>query len=575
VSERYDAIVVGLGAAGGILAEQLSAAGLRVLGLEKGPDYTAADFEVKHDELRYYQRNGIVATLTADPVTWRPDERTEARIAPWSAGPLGIDEPLYGLPSIGTGGGSLHWGGAAFRFREADFTMRSTIEGRFGRGSLPEDTTLVDWPLGYAELERYYEIVEYEQGISGKAGNLNGEIVPGGNPFEAPRANEFPMPPLRQGAADHRFVEACERLGYHPYPTPTGINSVEYRGRSACVYCGFCHGFPCHVGAKSTTQVTSVPKAKAAGLEVRPFSRVFKVNCDAAGKLRGVSYFDSDHQVHEVEAERVILASYALENTRLLLHSGIDANGQVGRNLMIHNYGWFTSVLPEPTNPFMGPLTAASVIDDISSELVPDNDEGVVWGAPILSVTGDLQPIEAFHSMPPEGPRFGRELKEWLRDNYTRLHKMYSQTSSLPRPTYYCDLDPKVKDPFGIPALRITHQWDDIDVRTVAFLGKFKRRIAEEMGAEQHWEDPPRPPYHLTTHDVGLHRMGDDPATSATDLKGEIHGVPGLYAIGGGQFPSYGAYNPTLTIQALAYLSAEQLLAELGARLTVEAADRV
>ncbi|MGD9734383.1 MAG: GMC family oxidoreductase [Solirubrobacterales bacterium] len=565
MSDRVDAVVVGVGASGAIVAERLAEAGMRVVGLEKGPDYTAEDFEVKHDELRYYQRNGIVATLAADPVTWRPDESTEARVAPWSAGPLGVDEPLYGLPSIGTGGGSLHWGGAAFRFREADFAMRSTIESRFGAGALPADTTLVDWPLTYGELEPYYELAERGQGVSGKAGNLGGEPQEGGNPFEAPRASEYPMPPLRVGAADHLFVEACERLGYHPYPTPTGINSVDYDGRPACVYCGFCHGFPCHVGAKSTTQVTSVPRAKATGrFEVRPFSRAFRVELDEAGRARGVSYFAGDGSVRQIEAERVILAAYALENTRILLNSGIDANGQVGRNLMIHNYGWFTAVLPEPTNPFMGPLTAASVFDDISSELVPDNDEGVLWGAPILSVTGDLQPIEAFHSMPPAGPRWGRELKEWLRDSYRHLHKMYSQTSSLPRPAHYCDLDPKAKDPFGVPALRITHSWDEIDVRTVEFLGRYKRRIAAEMGAVEAWMDPARPPYHMSTHDVGLHRMGEDPATSVTDVKGEVHGTPGLFAIGGGQFPSNGAYNPTLTIQALAYLTSDLMLAESG-----------
>ncbi|MDX6626711.1 MAG: gluconate 2-dehydrogenase alpha chain [Solirubrobacterales bacterium] len=565
MSKRFDAVVVGMGASGAIVAEQLSKAGLEVVGLEKGPDYTADDFEVKHDELRYYQRNAIVAALSNDPVTWRPNESTEARIAPWSAGPLGVDEPLYGLPSIGTGGGSLHWGGAAFRFREADFSMRTTIEGRFGAGALPPDTTLVDWPIGYRDLEPYYEMAEYEQGISGRAGNLDGEIRAGGNPFEAPRSREFPMPPLRQGAADHPFVEACERLGYHPYPTPTGINSVPYGGRPACVYCGFCHGFPCHVGAKSSTQVTSVPEAKATGrFELRPFSRAFKVNLDARGRARGVSYFSSDGEVREIEAERVILACYALENTRLLLHSGIDQNGQVGRHFMTHNYGWFTSVLPEPTNPFMGPLTAASVIDDLTSELVPDNDEGVLWGSPILSVTGDLQPIEAFHSMPPAGPRWGAGLKEWLRDRYRYLHKMYSQTATLPRLPHYCDLDPKVVDPFGVPVLRITHDWDEIDVRTVRFLGRFKQRIAEEMGATEAWEDPARPPYHMSTHDVGLHRMGENPATSVTDVKGEVHGCPGLYAIGGGQFPSYGAYNPTLTIQALAYLTAERMLSEAG-----------
>lgn len=569
MAEKFDAVVVGMGASGAIMAEKLAKAGMKVLGLEKGPDYTDDDFEVKQDEIRYYQRNAIVAALSSDPVTWRPNEKTRSAIAPWSAGPLGVDEPLYGLPSIGTGGGSLHWGGAAFRFREADFTMRSTIEERFGADALPTDTTLVDWPITYTDLEPYYEMAEYEQGVCGKAGNVRGQIQEGGNPFEAERQREFPMKPLRPGAADHRWAEAVRRLGYHPYPIPTGINSEEYRGRPGCSYCGFCHGFPCHIRAKSTTHVTSVPEARATGnFELRPFCRVFRVDRDpSSGRAKGVSYFTGEREVRQVEADIVVLACYALENTRLLLLSDIGGNGQVGRNFMIHNYGWFTAVLPEPTNPFMGPLTAASVFDDISSELVPDNDDGVLWGAPILSVTGDLQPVEAFHSMPPDGPRWGAGLKRWMRENYTRLHKMYSQTSSLPSPRHYCDLDPDVKDPYGMPVLRITHDWDEIDVRTVAYLGKVKERIAQEMGALEYWQDSPRPPYHMSTHDVGMHRMGEDPATSVTDIKGEVHECPGLFAIGGGQFPANGAYNPTLTIQALAYLSADRLLAERGASL--------
>lgn len=572
MTDQVDAVVVGMGASGALVAERLASAGMRTVGLEKGPDYTQADFEIKHDEIRYYQRNAIVAALTTDPVTWRATSTDRAVVAPWSAGPLGVDEPLYGLPSIGTGGGSIHWGGAAFRYRESDFRMRSTIVERFGAGALPGDTTLQDWPISYHDLEPYYDAVEYEQGVSGAAGNLAGELREDGNPFEAPRRRDFPMPPLRQGAADHRFVEACWRLGYHPYPTPTGINSEDYEGRPGCVYCGFCHGFPCHVRAKSTTQATSIPIAKSTGnFELRPFARAFRVDRDSAsGRVEGISYFNSDREIRQIRADVVVLACYSLENARLLLASGINENDQVGRNFMLHNYGWTTSVLPEWTNPFMGPLTAASVIDDFTNELIEDNDEGVVWGAPILSVTGDLQPLEAFHSMPAHGPSWGRELKEWLRDNYRRLHRLYSQTSSLPSPRHFCDLDPHVKDPFGQPVLRITHDWDDIDVRTVAHLNGVKRQIAEEMGAIDTWQDDPRPPYHMSTHDVGVHRMGEDPAESVTDIYGEVHECPGLYAVGGGQFPSQGGYNPTLTLQALAYLSAERLVGRRSATADLE-----
>lgn len=566
MSERADAIIVGLGSAGGILAERLTTAGLKVIALEKGPDYEQADFEIKHDELRYYCRGAIVANTTTDPVTWRSTNNDTARVLPWSAGPLGTDEPLYGLPSIGTGGGTLHWGCAAYRFREADFTMRSSIVERFGEDALPHDTTLEDWPITYAELEPYYDRAEYDQGVSGKAGNIAGDIQPDGNPFESPRSRDYPMPPVQQCAGDHRFVEATRRLGYHPFRQPLAINSVEYQGRPACLNCGFCHGYPCHVKAKSTTQVTSVPIARATGnLDLRPFSRVFAIHRHTTeGRVTGVSYFDADGEVREVHADLVILTAYALENVRLLLLSGINANGQVGKHFMTHNFGWATSILPERTNPFMGAFNGSSAIDDVTSEIVPDNDAGVVWGAPIISVTGDLQPIEAFHNMPAHAPRWGQGLKDWMRDNYRRLHRMYSQTTNFPSPRHYCDLDPNITDKWGQPALRITHEWDDIDARTVEFLGMYKKQIAEEMGALDFWQEGGRPPYHLSTHDVGVHRMGEDPSASVTDRYGEVHECAGLYAIGGGGFPSYGGYNPNLTLQAVAYFSAEALRRKLG-----------
>src|SRR5690606_13946910 len=118
-----------------------------------------------------------------------------------------------------------------------------------------------------------------------------------------------------------------------------------------------------------------------------------------------------------------VLTAYALENVRLVLVSGVNAHGEVGRHFQTHNFGWFTSVLPEPTNPFMGTFNASSAIDDYTSELVPDNDLGVLWGSPIISVVGDLLPIEAYHLMNPEAPRWGLDFKHWMRDKYRHMHR--------------------------------------------------------------------------------------------------------------------------------------------------------
>lgn len=561
-TQQVDVVVVGAGAAGAIVAAELAKAGARVIALDKGPQYTSDDFQLKHDEIRYYARGAIVPHVTTDPMTWRPDDASASQILPWVSGPLGTANPLHLPPSLGTGGGSIHWGGACWRFRESEFRMKSTIVDRLGAEALPENHTLVDWPIGYQDLEPYYDKVEWELGISGRASNVRGEIRTDGNPWEAPRSRDYPMPPLRAGAADQRFAEACQRLGYHPFRSAAAIASVPFKGRPACVYCGFCHGYPCHVDAKTSTHVAILPEGLATGnLEIRDHCRVYRVNRSGDGRqVVGVSYFDADGRSVDLEAGRVVLACYALENARLLLASGINKNGQVGRHYMTHAFGFFMGVLPDYTNPFMGPLVAASAIEDFSGELVHEYDPSVLWGAPIISWTGDYQPIEVAHAMPAAAPRWGSGFKQWMHENYRRVWAMYSQTANIPTTASYVDLDPVARDPFGQPVLRMTHEWGDADKRAVSFLLGIKRKIAKEIGLVTQWEEDPAPGYHLSTHEVGTHRMGEDPENSVVDIFGRSHECQNLYVIGGGQFPSYHGYNPTQTIQALAYMTVDHML---------------
>jgi gluconate 2-dehydrogenase alpha chain len=558
---RADAVVVGLGAAGGLVAAELALGGLHVVGLDKGPGHTDADFRYKQDEIKYYVRGAGIPGRGPDPITWRPDEGARAVPLPWATEVYPLADPLHLPPAGGTGGGSVRWTAAAWRFREADFRMRGAIAERFGASALPEDCTLADWPIGYRDLEPYYDRVEWELGVSGRAGNVGGRILAGGNPFESPRRRGYPLPPLRRGTADGRFVDASRRLGYHPFPQPAAIASAAYAGRAACTYCGHCHGYPCHVGAKASTNLISLPAAVASGnLDVRPYARATRVFRDPAGRVSGVSYIDVMGRAMDVATEIVVLACYTLENTRLLLLSGIDGSGHTGRHYMTHNYGDLRGVLPEWTNPFMGPQVAGSVIDDVTSELIPDNDAGVVWGSPIIGEGGDIQPIEAAHMRPASVPRWGRALKDWLRESYRHLYQMCSQTTSLPSARAYCDLDPAVRDALGLPALRITHEWSDYDRQAAKYMMGVKRRLAAEMGMTHWWEAPAAPRYHVSNHEAGTYRMGEDPRSSVADRAGQCHQCAGLYLTGGGLFPSYGSYNPTETIQALALWTADHIL---------------
>ena len=561
MTRKVDAIVVGLGAAGGLIAAELARAGHNVVALEKGAYYKPGDFKTKFDEIRYYTRAAIVPKMATDPITWRSGDNREATVLPWASNKLGLGDPFQIPPSLGTGGGTINWGAASFRFREADFRMRSMITERFSEQALPEGHTVVDWPISYADLEPYYDKVEWELGVGGLAGNLRGEIQPGGNPFESPRSRGYPMPPLDRSSTDAVFSAAARRLGYHPYPTPTAIATIPYKGRNPCTNCGFCHGYPCHVGAKlSTNDIVRTAAEETGNLEIRPFSRVIRVNKGRDGRVAGVSYIEYDERIADIEAPVVIIGCYAFENARLLLASGITGNGHVGKHLSMHNYGWFNGVMPEPTNPFMASLQAGSVIDDLTSELIPDNDEGVLWGSPINTWAGDMQPLEVVHGIPAHVPKWGEGFKTWLKTNYLHLFRLYSQHSSLPMRQFYCDLDPTFVDPHGQPTLRITHDWTEYDRTAVEYFMRIKQDLARELGMKETWADSATPKYHITVHDTGTHRMGLDAKTSVTDPYGEVHEVPGLFAVGGGQFPTLAAYNPTHTIMALALMTAEHLI---------------
>ena len=181
-TEKTDVVIVGAGAAGGILAAELAKAGMKVIALERGPRLKTEDFQL--DELRYFERQDLRPNAKKTPVTWRPNPKAKARPIPTQNN------------GNQAGGGTVHYGSLSWRMHEDDFRARSKAVERYGAAAIPEDSSLVDWPLSYADLEPFYDRAEYELGVSGKAGNLKGQKVAGGNPFEAPRAREYPLPPL-------------------------------------------------------------------------------------------------------------------------------------------------------------------------------------------------------------------------------------------------------------------------------------------------------------------------------------------------------------------------------------------
>ncbi len=248
-TQKTDVVVVGVGATGGILAAELAKAGMQVIGLERGPRHATSDF-LGLDELRYFQRQDLRPNPKTQPVTWRPNTNTQAvRLAPLNFGNQ-------------VGGGTVHYGAVSWRFHESDFRVRSQTIERYGAAAIPEDCSVTDWPLSYADLEPYYDRAEYDLGVSGQAGNLQGRRIAGGNIFEAPRQREFPLPPLEVDYSARIFEDGAKKLGYHPFSTPRAILSKPYQGRPACSYCGFCSTHGCFIGAKSSILVTKIPRPR-------------------------------------------------------------------------------------------------------------------------------------------------------------------------------------------------------------------------------------------------------------------------------------------------------------------------
>ncbi|HEV2201937.1 MAG TPA: GMC family oxidoreductase [Bryobacteraceae bacterium] len=560
-TEKTDVVIVGAGAAGGILAAELGRAGMKVITLERGPRLSTADFS-PHDELRYFQRQDLRPSTKRQPITWRPNAKA-------SAHPLPVLN--YGAQA---GGGTVHYGAVSWRFHEDDFRPRSQTIERYGAKAIPEDSSLVDWPLSYADVEPFYDRAEYELGVSGKAGNLQGRKIDGGNVFEAPRRREYPLPALIADQCGVLLDAAGRKLGYHPFSTPRAILSKPYNGRPACTYCGYCQSFGCHVGAKSSILVTKLPEADATGnFKLVTGAMVYRVNSDNSGRATGVAYRGPDGSENTIEAELVILTPFIYDNTRLLLLSktakfpdGLaNSSGQLGKHLMAHiTARVFAAFDDRFVNVYMGPSAQKHSLDDFNADNFDHGGLNFIRGAQISVSPAELEagPIGTAMGMnPPPGiPRWGAAYRDFLAKYFARYTAIVAQTENLPYADQAIDLDPDVRDRWGLPAPRLTYDWRRPNelARTEFMLGKLEG-LGHAMGAAHVWRSPlgqgaPG------AHHVGGTRMGNDPKTSVVNRYGQSWDIPNLFIVGSSTFPSMSGFNPTLTIQALAYMSADAIV---------------
>ena len=554
---KTDVVIVGLGAVGGVAALPLAQAGLEVIGLEAGTWLTPRDFAP--DELRNNFRGWPQSAQKANSEI--PTHRPNAS-APYSP-----RLPIHPMMNA-VGGTTLHYWAQSWRLNPWDFKVVSETRRRYGAGRIPKGSTVEDWPFGLDELESYYDKVEYEVGVSGQAGNINGTIDPRGNIFEGPRQRAYPMPALRGTEFTDRMATTARKLGWHAFPGPAAINSEAYDQRPGCAYHGFCNRGGCHINAKNSTAVSTIPKAMATGrLKVVTQAIVTSVAVDeASGRMTGVVYVKGGQEYFQ-PAEVVLLAGYTYENVRMLLLSkskpfpnGLSNNGgQVGRHYFSHHTGaTVTALFPFDLNTWYGLPAQGIAVDNWADDNFDHGGLDFIGGGN-LWVYSDRRPIVAA-SMSTFGkaPNWGPAWKSFVKQNADRWNIAYLQKTTLPYEDNYLDLDPTAKDAFGFPVIRITADNKDNEKRIGAFIQDKMAQWFIEAGAVGVEKGPPGT-MGPSTHAYGGTRMGDNRETNVVNRFGFSLEVANLGILGASVMGTSGAHNPTLTAQALAWRTAEHL----------------
>ncbi len=535
-TDEVDFVVIGSGAAGGIIAKELSENGFRVVVLEQGPYLTEKDFI--HDEIEVLSRDFLTNHPDLQPNTFRktPDEKAKPQRA-----------IAYGRL---VGGTSTHFTANFWRFHEIDFTEVSKVGTVAG-------AALADWPISYADLEPYYTKVEWEIGVSGLAG---------ASPFDPPRSKAYPMPPLPVKSGGVIFERAARKLGWHAFPAPMAILSQSRPGRSACINCGFCLAFACEVGAKSSSLATAIRMAEKTGrCEIRPNSYVHRIELDANGRATGVVYFDKQRNVQRQKAKAAVVCANGAETPRLLLLSAnkqfpdglANTSGMVGKHLMFNSGALSVGVFGHPLNDYKG-FAVSRILHDFY-EL--DADKVGFRGGGGLDARFDQTPINfALGGLPPGSPRWGKGFKDVLSHNFTRTVEILCHGTSLPVENNSFSLDPNLKDAWGLPALRMTYKDHPDDVKLSNWLNSRAAELLQAAGAQKQWSFPAGE-QEFSVHLLGTCRMGNDPKTSVINSDHQTHDVKNLFLCDGSSLVTSGRGQPTMTIEALAFRAGDRITA--------------
>ena len=538
--KHVNVVIVGSGAGGGVMAQELAEAGLDVVLLERGRWQTPD--EERKDDLRN-QRTMVLGAA------YGPDEEKCPRVFVDPQGKEHLTYPSkdgYNNNAACVGGGTVTYGAMAWRFMEQDFRLKSLY-------GAPAESTLDDWPITYQDLEPFYDQAEWELGVAGDVST---------DPFKGPRRRPLPMPPLPDSHETRLLKPAALRLGWHPFYVPMLRNNVPYNGRQGCMRCRWCCGFACECNAKTGTQNTAIPRALATGhCELRTQCVASQVLLDAQGRAQGVEYFDAEDRRQRQTADMVIVSGGAIESARLLLNStsplfpaGIgNRSDWVGRNLQGHAYNGAMGLFAEDTYDDMGPGAEIAICD------FNHGNPGLVGGGMLANEFIRL-PYHVCNMRPPGVPRWGKLHKDFMRNWHRRHIIVMGPSQQIPTFDARVQADPKVRDYWGLPVARLSGLNHPHDLELSKFATDKAELWLKEAGAVQTIR---RQVTHRGLfggqHQAGTCRMGNDPKTSVVDKHCRVHDVNNLFVVDASVHVNNGGFNPVLTIMAIAYYASAHI----------------
>jgi len=557
---QFDVIIVGSGAGGATAARTLTVAGgQKVLILETGNNYflglddPAPQMPIplfSNDEIKLSVRRFIDQDPFLDPRTFR----TSAAVA------ASVKEDVNSLPRT-VGGAAVHADMKYPRFNVVDFRLASALQAA---GRTYGGTSFADWPVTYDELEPFYAEAERLTGVQGQTGV---------DPFESRRSGEYVMPPGVPMYVAEVLSEGARAQGHHPFPYPSAVNSRPYGGRPACIDCGFCSGYGCPNNSKCSPAVTTLREALLTGnCQLRFNCRVTRLLHDGGRHVTGVEYVDADGHAQQATADRYIVAATAVESARLCLLSDLggsglgNSSGMVGRNLMYHFQTIAVGIYAQRFHGERGRSVTHGIADFRGvlpgGEAIDPNLKlgGIIeFGTDSEAITAAKNNLQALTFAQLQGVNLS--LKGLLVNSpfLARIAVLELQAEDAPQLANQIDLDPHVRDVFGLPAGRVTYASSPFEKEARSFYAPKMIDIHKAAGAQYGFIAPIDSPSQ-SRHVMGTLRMGTDPATSVCDAFGKFHDVDNLYAMDGGVFVTSSGYNPTLTIITLALRAAAHIV---------------